>query len=243
MLFQESQIRGLDSFDFLDSVDYLDESASYPAGMVPIKYNQRLDQEMIQLESMVDYALTNGISNASDAIRDICADNNAHMNKISFCVNESNVIADPEMADTVYQLRECGYLVNVQPISSESIYYTKLQEAIELDEQFDDYENSAHILQYVNENVFEDASNKVSDVWNSAKGHVSKNWNNMKKYASETKENMAKKYAAIKKTISEKMAKAKKAAGEAKVSLLKQIDKLKKAASDLKAKIAKKIGK
>ena len=241
MLFQESQIRGLDSFDFLDSVDYLDESASYPAGMVPIKYNQRLDQEMIQLESMVDYALTNGISNASDAIRDICEDNNAHMNKISFVVNEYSVLADSEMADTVYQLRENGYLVNIQPISSESIYYTKLQEALELDDQFDDYENSAHIIQYVNENVFEDASNKASEVWNSAKGHVSKNWNNMKKFASETKENMAKKYSAIKKTISEKAAKAKKSTGDAKVFLLKQIDKLKKAARDLKEKISKKI--
>ena len=243
MLIQESQLREQDSFDFLDNVEYLDESVSYPAGMVPIVYNQRLDQEMIQLESMVDYALTNGISNASEALRSICEENQAHMNKISFVVNEYSVLADSEMADTVYQLRECGYLVNVQPISSESIYYTKLQEAIELDEQFDDYENSVHLLQYVNENVFEDVSDKASEVWNGVKGHVSKNWNNMKQFASETKENMAKKYAAIKKTISEKMAKAKKAAGEAKVSLLKQIDKLKKAASDLKAKIAKKIGK
>ena len=241
MLIQESQLREQDSFDFLDNVEYLDESAPYSAGMVPIVYNQRLDQEMIQLESMVDYALTNGISNASEALRSICEENQAHMNKISFVVNEYSVLADSEMADTVYQLRENGYLVNIQPISSESIYYTKLQEALKLDDQFDDYENSAHIIQYVNENVFEDASNKASEVWNSAKGHVSKNWNNMKKFASETKENMAKKYSAIKKTISEKAAKAKKATGDAKVFLLKQIDKLKKAARDLKEKISKKI--
>lgn len=243
MLIQESQLRSQDSFDFLDNVDYLEESAEYSAAMVPVIYNQRLDQEMIQLESMVDYALTNGISNASDAVRSICEDNQAHMNKISFVVNEYSVLADSEMVDTVYQLRENGYLVNIQPISSESIFYTKLQEALELDDQFDDYKNSAHILQYVNENVFEDVSNKASEVWTGVKNHVSNNWNNMKQFASETKESMAKKLSAIKKTISEKAAKARKATGDAKVFLLKQIDKLKKAASDLKAKIAKKIGK
>jgi hypothetical protein len=133
-------------------------------------------------------------------------------------------------------MKEAGYSVNIMPISSSSVYYTKLQEALELDEGYD-FESSEHLQYYLNENILEDIRDKASDTFNSAKKYVGRNVDNMKNAYQDTKSGIAKKYAALKKTISEKYAAAKKTTGEAKVALLKQIDKLKSAAATLKSKL------
>lgn len=266
MIYNSKELDTRDTFDLLDDFGYLTESDIYfPASMVNVKYSSRLDQNMIQLESMVDYALANGISNASIAMQNICEANHVDESILSVCVNEDSIYADEEMADTVRCMKEAGYKVNIMPILSTSVYYTKLQEALELDEGYD-FESSEHLQYYLNENILEDIRDKAVSVGKSIKNHVSRNVDNMKsayksvknhvsgkidqyknttknnienlkgKYQ-DTKSNIAKKYASLKKTISEKYAAAKKATGEAKVALLKQIDKLKSAAASLKSKL------
>ena len=267
MIYNSRDLDTRDAFDLLDDFGYLTEADTYfPASMVNIKYSNRLDQNMIQLESMVDYALANGITDAGIAMQNICEANHVDDSILSICVNEESIYADEEMADTVRCMKEAGYKINVMPLSSNSVYYTKLQEAIALDEEYDDLESSENLLYYLNENILEDIRDKASDTFNSAKKYVGRNVDNMKNAYSgvknhisgkineykttteknienlksnyqDTKANIAKKYAAIKKTISEKYAAAKKATGEAKVFLLKQIDKLKSAAASLKSKL------
>ena len=238
MIYNSRELDTRDTFDLLDDFGYLDESDTYfPANMVNVKYSSRLDQNMIQLESMVEYSIANGISNAAKAIQNICEANKVDEDILSICVNEDSIYADEEMMDTVRCMKEAGYRINIMPISSDSIYYTKLQEAIALDEEYDDLESSKNLLYYLNENILEDIRDKASDTFNSAKKYVGRNINNMKNAYQDTKSGIAKKYAALKKTISEKYAAAKKATGEAKVFLLKQIDKLKAAAAKLKSKL------
>ena len=237
MIYNSKDLDIRDSFDLLDDFGYLTESDTYfPASMVNVKYSNRLDQNMIQLESMVDYALANGISNASIAIQNICEANHVDDSILSICVNEESIYADEEMADTVRCMKEAGYRINIMPLSSNSVYYTKLQEALELDGD-SDFESSENLQYYLTENVLEDIRDKASDTFDSAKKYVGRNVDNMKNAYQDTKSGIAKKYAALKKTIAEKYAAAKKTTGEAKVFLLKQIDKLKSAAASLKSKL------
>jgi len=237
MIYNSRELDTRDTFNLLDDFGYLTESDThFPASMVNVKYSSRLDQNMIQLESMVDYALANGISNASIAMQNICEANHVDESILSVCVNEDSIYADEEMADTVRCMKEAGYSVNIMPIPSTSVYYIKLQEALELDEGYD-FESSEHLQYYLNENILEDIRDKASDTFSSAKKYVGRNVDNMKNAYQDTKSGIAKKYAALKKTISEKYAAAKKATGEAKVALLKQIDKLKSAAASLKSKL------
>ena len=266
MIFNSRDLDTRDSFELLDEMGYLDEADTYfPAAMVNIRYSSRLDQNMIQLESMVQYVLANGIDNASIAMDKICEENKVDSDILSICVNEASLYEDGEMMDTVRCMKENGYKVNIMPISRDSVYYTKLQEALELDEEYN-FESSDHLQHYLNENILEDIRDKASNAAKAVQKHIGRNVDNMKnayngvanhisnKYNeyktttqnnveklentyNETKASIAKKYAAIKRTLSEKYAAAKKATGEAKVTLLKQIDKLKAAAAKLKSKL------
>jgi hypothetical protein len=124
------------------------------------------------------------------------------------------------------------------PISRSSIYYTKLQEALAVDDDCIDYDTSESLMQYVNEGIIGNAINRAKtragNVYNSAKDNLSKNVNKIK----EGRNVLASKYSALKLTIKEKAAAAKKATGEAKVKLLQQINKLKVAANNIKQKLS-----
>lgn len=225
MLYSQNDLRLGDSLDILDSLDYLDESECniYPES-VPVCYSLRLDQEMIQLESMINYALSIDESNVPRVINEICKANNAHSNKISFMVNEQNLYDDKLLSETVHALRENGYLVNIKPISSKSIYYTRLQEALITDNN-KSYEDSEELQSYLNENFIMDAQDKL-------KNNFNRNVNNMKQAG----QDIANKYAAISKTIREKYQQARELTGQAKETILRQIDKLKNMANNLRSK-------
>ena len=225
MLYSQNDLRQGDSLDILDSLDYLDESdCNISPESVPICYSLRLDQEMIQLESMIDYALSIDESNVPRVINEICKANNAHTNKISFMVNEQNLYDDKLLSETVHALRENGYLVNIKPISSKSIYYTRLQEALITDNN-KSYEDSEELQSYLNENFIMDAQDKL-------KNNFNRNVNNMKQAG----QDIANKYAAISKTIREKYQQARELTGQAKETILRQIDKLKNMANNLRSK-------
>ena len=236
MIYNDKVLASKDLCDILDSFDYLSESYN-TANMVTIRYSNRLDKNMIQLESMVDYAVANGISDANIAIKKICEDNHIDEN-VSFCVNEASLYMDSNMINTVRSLRENQYRVGIMPILKTSIFYTKLQEALELDDDCVEYDTSENLIQYVNEsivgNTIDRAKTRASNVYNYAKENFTNNVTKIK----EGRESLANKYAAIKRSIGEKAEAAKRATGEAKVKLLQQINKLKEAASNLKQKLS-----
>ena len=225
MLYSQNDLRLGDSLDVLDSLDHLDESdCNISPESVPICYSLRLDQEMSQLESMINYALSIDEYNVPRVINEICKANNAHTNKISFMVNEQNLYDDKLLSETVHALRENGYLVNIKPISSKSIYYTRLQEALITDNN-KSYEDSEELQSYLDENFIMDAQEKL-------KNNFNRNVNNMKQAG----QDIANKYAAISKTIREKYQQAREATGQAKETILRQIDKLKNMANNLRSK-------
>ena len=225
MLYSQNDLRLGDSLDILDSLDHLDESeCKISPESVPICYSLRLDQEMIQLESMINYALSIDDANVPRVINEICKANNAHTNKISFMVNEQNMYDDKLLSETVHALRENGYLVNIKPISSKSIYYTRLQEALITDNN-KSYEDSEELQSYLNENFIIDAQEKL-------KNNFNRNVNNMKQVG----QDISNKYAAISKTIREKYQQARELTGQAKETILRQIDKLKNMANNLRSK-------
>lgn len=225
MIYSKNDLRLGDSLDVLDSLDHLDESDCniFPES-VPICYSLRLDQEMIQLESMINYALSIDESNVPRVINEICKANNAHANKISFMVNEQNLYDDKLLSETVHALRENGYLVNIKPISSKSVYYTRLQEALITDNN-KSYEDSEELQSYLDENFIMDAQDKL-------KNNFNRNVNNMKQVG----QDISNKYAAISKTIREKYQQARELTGQAKETILRQIDKLKNMANNLRSK-------
>lgn len=225
MIYSKNDLRLGDSLDILDSLDYLDESeCNISPESIPIFYSLRLDQEMIQLESMINYALSIDDINVPRVINEICKVNNAHANKISFMVNEQNLYDDKLLSETVYALRENGYLVNIKPISSKSIYYTRLQEAL-ISDNNKSYEDSEELQSYLNENFITDTQEKI-------KNNFNRNVNNMKQVGTD----ISNKYAAISKTIREKYQQAREVTGQAKETILRQIDKLKNMANNLRSK-------
>lgn len=236
MIYNDKVLASKDPCDILDSFGYLRESYT-TANMVAIRYSDRLDQNMIQLESMVDFAITNGINNAEIAIKHICEDNHIDEN-VSFCVNETSLYEDTQMLDTVKALKENQYRVSIMPISKNSIYYTKLQEALAIDDDCVDYDTSEALMQYVNEGIIGDtidrAKTRASNAYNYVKDNLTNNVSNLK----ENRNALASKYASIKRTIGEKYEAAKRATGEAKVKFLQQINKLKEAANNIKQKLS-----
>ena len=207
----------------IESLDVLRESESdYSAYMVPVRHNSRLDQDLIMLESFVDYATSNNIEDAGFAINQICEANKLSESLIGFAVNEATLYEDDTMLETVHMLKDNGYNVTVAPISSTSSYYKELNEALILDEACSGYENSPNLMAYCG-----DYSIYSEGVVDTAKGR-----------AKEAAKVLSQKYAALKKKMGEVGSKIKSAAGSAKVALQNTYDKLKDAASSVWSKLS-----
>ena len=223
MLYSANQLTPT-SVSVLESLQYLTEAESkYDPCMVSIKNSRRLDQDMIRLESVRDYVLDSGINNVVDVIHNICEANLISTNKIAFMVNEASLYEDDELANTVSQLLEHGFNVNIAQLSSDNIYYRALDEALRLDQYAETFEESYNLQDYVfNENIIKDGYQKVKDT-------VSRNVDNMKDFYNDTKKGISNKLAALSKKIKELTAKATTLTGSAKETINKQINKLKAA--------------
>ena len=207
----------------IESLDVLRESESdYSAYMVPVRHNSRLDQDLIMLESFVDYSMSNNIEDAGFAINQICEANKLSESLIGFAVNEATLYEDDTMLETVTMLKDNGYNVAVAPISSYSSYYKELNEALILDEACSGYENSPNLMAYCG-----DYSIYSEGVVDTAKGR-----------AKEAAKVLSQKYAALKKKMGEVGRKIKSATGSAKAALQNTYDKLKDAASSVWSKLS-----
>ena len=230
MLYSANQLTPT-SVSVLESLQYLTEAESkYDPCMVSIKNSRRLDQDMIRLESVRDYVLDSGINNVVDVIHNICEANLISTNKIAFMVNEASLYEDDELANTVSQLLEHGFNVNIAQLSSDNIYYRALDEALRLDQYAETFDESYNLQDYVfNENIIKDGYQKVKDT-------VSRNVDNMKDFYNDTKKGISNKLAALSKKIKELTDKATTLTGSAKETINKQINKLKAAYNAAKKK-------
>lgn len=226
MLIKQNQLLG-EATALLDSLDRfsLDESVISPL-CVNVRHNPRLNQDLVQLESFLDYAQANGIDDAGLALHRVCEANEVPRNSLAFLANEENLLADDELLETFSQLQGAGFPMHIARISDVSPYYTQLLEALSLDQAYDTLEESPNLIRYINESVVDDAKTKITNAASSAKS----------KAASGAKDAAAK-LASVRKEIAKKSSEMLKATGPAKVFLKRQIDKLKDTASALKRKL------
>lgn len=261
MLLRESDLdTSLRVFDLLDQMPVLDEaSATVVPAMVPIHHIPRLDKNLIQLEDFCRFGESNGIDDGTEAINLVCEASSIPADTdIAFCVNEASLYESDELAKTANSLRENGYQLFIQEISSQNPYYKQLQEAIELDKQYTTLEESVHLMAFCEEGLADrvkgninymqgsannlsdsvkDKYNKVKDAITSVPDKAKERINQVKDAVGGATKAIAQKYAAVKKALREKIDAAKKLPGQAKNAAQKQINKLKALASQLKAKL------
>ena len=227
MLIKQHQLFG-EAVAFLDKLNErlpFDESV-YSAHQVNVRHNQRLGQDLVQLESFLGFAQANGIDDAGFALHKVCEANEVPRDSLAFLAQEENLLADDELLETFEQIRESGFPVYVARISDASPYWTKLNEALALDEDCEDYFSSSNLIQYVNEGVLDDARAKMNSGINTIKSKTSAG-----------SKVIASKLASVRKAIAQKTNEMAKAAAPAKAAIKRQIDKLKVAASELKSKL------
>ena len=250
MLIKQNQLLG-EATSFLDSLEQLTlDEASFTPYQVNVRHNQRLGQDLVQLESFLGYAQSNGIDDAGYALHRVCEANEVPRDSLAFLANEENLLEDDELLDTFVQLYEAGFPVHVAPISDGSPYYLALLEALNLDQAYDSYEESPNLIMYVNESIIDDAKDKISGFASSVKSGVSNAASTVKNKvtgaAGAVKDKVsggakavASKLASVRKEIAKKSAEILKATGPAKVFIKRQINKLKDAAKELKAKLVR----
>jgi hypothetical protein len=216
------------TLSFLDTLEPLEE-CSFSPQLVNIVNHDRFNKDLVQLESFIRFAKDNGFDDAGETLHYVCEANcvpESYRNTLGFVVNEYSILADAEIFETMVQLQETGMDVYVAPISSVSPYYTRLTEALELDEDETDFANCVNLHQYINESIFSDAKDKISSGYNTVKAKVSG-----------AIDEVSKKMASVRKKISEKKKELEKAVGDGKVFISRQIDKLKNTYNSLKSKL------
>ena len=209
--FTESALMLLDQLDTLTESDHMD---AYPASMVPIVHVERLGQDLIRLESFMEYSQANGISNGGHAIAKVCEACECPLDNIGFMVSEANVYADNEIMETMAQIHEAGFPIHLIAESDDSVYSVKLREAMVMDEPYDKLEECVNLSNYCFKPIMNEAG-----------------------MAEDTKNTIARKLAAVRKAISAQVAKVNSATGSAKVFANNQLKKLKSAAEALKGRL------
>ena len=129
----------------LEGANYLseDESKYYPH-MVPIRENARIGRNLIRVEDLVEYSLSNGINDGAYALGQICEAANVDPQTIAFSIDEVSILEDSEMEDTVRQLMAAGAEVYTAPISENDMVYIMAESVcdvsiIGIEEDAEDY--------------------------------------------------------------------------------------------------------
>ena len=237
---QNELINPLDeAAQLLETSQFLNESeSSYQPFMVPIRESKQYDANLIRVEDLVEYALTNGITDANYAIDSVCEANDVDQTTVAFSIDESMAIYDEEMLDTARCLREAGYSVMVAPISNMNPVYQLVESVVDTMTYYTGTENEDYcdslfeaFISDDYETVFSEASilDKAKAGANGIKNSVVSGAKNAKKFASD-------KLAALRKKYRELKAKAASATGSAKKKFLAAAAKVKQGIDHLVAK-------
>lgn len=117
----------------LEGANYLSEEESrYYPQMVPIRENTRIGRNLIRVEDLIEYSLSNGISDGAYALGQICEAANVDPQTIAFSVDEVSILEDSEMEDTVRQLMAAGAEVYAAPISENDMAYIMAETACDI---------------------------------------------------------------------------------------------------------------
>lgn len=247
MLFKQSELQEPSFLDeamnIISNTSFLSESEGfYHPSMVSIRENVSLGKNLIKLEDLVEYSISNGITNAGQAIQTICEQNGIETDSIGFSVNETSIIADRDMADTVAAFQEGGMDVYINPISSMDPVYQITTSIVEAMIDNAGTENEAyfdHLFESFINDSYEDIINEA-EVVNNVNGKEETVQNTADQAQNDTDGFWARKIAALKSTYRKLKEKAAGATGTAKQKILEQMQKVSDAIKHLKEKFFKK---
>ena len=99
------------------------ENTEYFPELVIIRESKEYNTNIIRIEDLVEYATSNGITNGTQAIINVCEASDDHTSTVSLSLDEVNAYADQEMLDTAKQFAEAGFQVFLNPISKNDPVY------------------------------------------------------------------------------------------------------------------------
>lgn len=99
------------------------ENTEYFPELVIIRESKEYNTNIIRIEDLVEYATSNGITNGTQAIINVCEARDVHTSTVSLSLDEVNAYADQEMLDTARQFVEAGFQVFLNPISKNDPVY------------------------------------------------------------------------------------------------------------------------
>ena len=99
------------------------ENTEYFPELVIIRESKEYNTNIIRIEDLVEYATSNGITNGTQSIINVCEASDVHTSTVSLSLDEVNAYADQEMLDTARQFSEAGFQVFLNPISKNDPVY------------------------------------------------------------------------------------------------------------------------
>lgn len=99
------------------------ENTEYFPELVIIRESREYNTNIIRIEDLVEYATSNGITNGTQAIINVCEASDIYPSTVSLSLDEVNAYADQEMLDTAKQFSEAGFKVFLNPISKHDPVY------------------------------------------------------------------------------------------------------------------------
>lgn len=99
------------------------ENTEYFPELVIIRESREYNTNIIRIEDLVEYATSNGITNGTQAIINVCEASDVHPSTISLALDEVNAYIDQEMLDTAKHFAEAGFQIFLNPISKNDPVY------------------------------------------------------------------------------------------------------------------------
>ena len=214
------QIKGLyetnnfnEIMKILDNAEYLTEQESiYYPEMVPIRESNELGKYIIRLEDLVDYSLSNGISDGGYALSQICEASQVNQEDVVFSVNEVTILEDIDMEDTTRKLLETGMKVYAVPISDRDMAYIMTEAVVNAlletngtqNEDYADQLFAAYVnddFSYLNEKyIIENIQDSVNNIKSNVNDVAERVSNTVSQAADDSRKWTAKKISSLKKT-------------------------------------------
>lgn len=99
------------------------ENTGYYPELVAIRENKEYNTNIIRLEDLVEYATSNGITNGTQAVLNVCEASNINPYNVSLSLDEVNAYSDEEMVNTAKCFKEAGFNILLNPISKKDPVY------------------------------------------------------------------------------------------------------------------------
>jgi len=127
------------------------ENTEYFPELVIIRESKEYNTNIIRIEDLVEYATSNGITNGTQAIINVCEASDVHTSTVSLSLDEVNAYADQE----IYDLMQRGEEVDSNDLLNAYLNddFKSLKEAVDINPQNKILQKLKRVPQDVSENI------------------------------------------------------------------------------------------